>query len=127
MMAKYAWIVPTTTTTSKTKTNSKVQQYLWSQNNNNNNLIEVSHQTISPYHRPNDEESQDLLSLVPINSIKSILDNDGGMHRLFHHTIPRLPKIKKYYIFVIVPQGMFIDLDDPIEVAGRRISIYLEY
>ncbi|VEU41391.1 unnamed protein product [Pseudo-nitzschia multistriata] len=81
--------------------------------------------TISPYHK----------TAVPVPGIEtglvvSRLGAEGGMHRLFHHeiTLPGTPAgdsgaNPRYYLYVTVPSGMFIDLDDPFEAPqGGRIE-----
>jgi len=47
------------------------------------------------------------------------------MHRLFHHSFE--PTIESgedpiYFIYLVVPRGMFIDQDDPIEPAGGMMK-----
>jgi hypothetical protein len=49
------------------------------------------------------------------------------MHRLFHHSFEPTGTIDggedpTYFIYLVIPRGMFIDLDDPIEPAGGMMK-----
>jgi hypothetical protein len=134
-MAKFAWTVPTKTNAARI-TRYTVDQYFWSRDSEES-LLKLSSQTTSPYHRPshgsissNDVDSQNgsksattrTTSFRPVvSSVSSTLDRNGGMHRLLHHSVQLLPAMKTYYLFFVVPQGMFIDLDDPIHVPDGTI------
>jgi hypothetical protein len=70
---------------------------------------------ISPYHLSaiGDEER-----VVPLPS-SSALDPNGGMHRLLEHSLQLRSDIETFVLVVLVPQGMFIDLDDPLETGNN--------
>jgi hypothetical protein len=86
------------------------------------NELQTIHNPISPYHLSmiNDGDEQRLVSLPS----SSTLDPNGGMHRLLHHSIQLQSDVASTYVFVlVVPQGMFIDLDDPMETGKGLIAI----
>jgi hypothetical protein len=109
-LAAFAWMIPISPSST-----TKIQQYLYQ--SRNDNLLRSIRTTTSPFHHPKAEQSG-RLRLAP-SSIESSLHQDGGMHRLFQHSFKLLPGISSYFIFLIVPSGMFIDLDDPLEVDTR--------
>ena len=111
----------------------------------NNDMLQLQTiQTISPYHMYNNNNIKTTQMIVDDSSssssssssnilnststvVTSNLGRDGGMHRLFHHSFQPIPTddvnhndLKKisFYLFVTIPQGMFIDLDDPFEAAS---------
>jgi len=61
-------------------------------------------------------------------TIESQLSPTGGMHRLFHHDIQIDPSllatIHSFLLFITIPRGMFIDLDDAAEVPGLTWKIH---
>lgn len=66
----------------------------------------------SPYLLQQSEPSDDL-------SIVSQLSDSGGMHRLLRHQIQsKVESVKAYYVFLTVPNSMFVDLDDSHEGLG---------
>ncbi|KAG7341553.1 glycosylphosphatidylinositol-mannosyltransferase [Nitzschia inconspicua] len=75
----------------------------------------------SPYHLfANANGNQDGLMSSPSSSA---LGPNGGMHRLLHHSLPLRSGISSYYLYFVVPQGMFIDIDDPLETNSKTTAI----
>uniref|UniRef100_A0A7S4AVC3 Uncharacterized protein n=1 Tax=Pseudo-nitzschia australis TaxID=44445 RepID=A0A7S4AVC3_9STRA len=94
---------------------------------------------------PNTNESSPLF--VPIASkAVSHLGRDDGMHRLFHHSFPlHASKVEastdgttrsgrqqqrkhnlRYFLYVTLPSGMFIDLDNPFELPATTGKIQIQ-
>lgn len=144
--AKFSWIVsnsiiisPESTTRQETTSTTSLKQYMWTnqshyQQKDSNNEVKFQLQpiqTISPYHKLIVQSSMSMSNTVLPPMIATVeqnsyLDRDGGMHRLFHHSFqPIMPEdgmiddetIRSFYLFVNIPQGMFIDLDDPFEAS----------
>jgi solute carrier family 50 (sugar transporter) len=85
------------------------------------NSIQILEDSVSPYHLISlDDKPQQ--TLMPLAS-SSVLDANGGMHRLFHHSLPLVSGFSTYYLYFVVPQGMFIDLDDPLEASSGMTAI----
>jgi PIG-X / PBN1 len=109
-------------------------QYLWRRSSDGEYRLSAA-QTMSPYHRhsqslrpstpdPGGMNTVDISSQPPLMALEmeSRLDSDGGLHRLFHHSFPITNGNNEdvFLVFLVVPQGMFIDLDDPLEAPRLR-------
>lgn len=51
----------------------------------------------------------------------SILSQEGGMHRLMTSTIETQNETGFYYLLMIIPEGMFVDLDDFITLPTANL------
>ena len=145
LSAKFSWIVSNSimipsesTTRQETTSKTSLKQYMWTNQSHDRQKDSYNEvklqlqpiQTISPYHKAIVQSSMSMsmsnstLPIIATVEQNSYLDREGGMHRLFHHSFqPIIPDggidetKRSFYLFVIVPQGMFIDLDDPFEAA----------
>lgn len=109
-VAQFSWIVSKTAESLETPTST--DQYLWTTPVDGDKLQRDSVQTTTPYHKPDALSNSALIA----SKVDSHLGKDGGMHRLFHHRfLVNTNKDASYFLYVTIPQGMFIDLDDPIE------------
>jgi len=140
--AKFSWIISNSLASQSTRVpeiSTPLDQYLWTNQTNirqddNDNEVQSklkTIRTISPYHKVTVRSSMSNGTRGPVPLIaaaesNSFLGREGGMHRLFHHSfqpVVSLPDdvdmIKtSMYLLVNIPQGMFIDLDDPFEAAN---------
>lgn len=121
-------------------------QFLWRKTGMENHLDAVK--TISPYHRHSrslrssltdagsgkDRDVSMQPSLIPLE-LKATFDSGGGMHRRLHHSFPIVQEgvatdvsngKTTFFIFVVVPQGMFIDLDDPLEAVTLKAATVVD-
>jgi hypothetical protein len=111
-----------------------MEQYLWTTTggNRNGHFQRDPIQTTSPFHKtlsiqsPKENASQS--TPVTISKLNSHLGEDGGMHRLFHHSFQSFGgtsgsgEYSTYFLYLTIPNGMFIDLDDPIEATNGVIQ-----
>jgi len=124
--ARYSWVVSKPSELLVESTS--LEQHLWTFGDEDQ-LRKDPVQTVTPYHKtsiqqPTQNPSRSSSGIVA-SKLKSHLGRDGGMHRLFHHSFE--PTIESgedpiYFIYLVVPRGMFIDLDDPIEPAGGMMK-----
>ena len=92
------------------------KQFLWERSKEQTKL-----QTIDPATSPYliSAELSDSLS------IRSNLSSSGGMHRQLHHSLVIPDDYRVCYIFLTVPDGMFVDLDDAFEASsGATIRVH---
>jgi hypothetical protein len=143
--AKFSWIVSNSiiissesTTRQETTSKTSLKQYMWTNQSHDrqkdsSNEVKLQLQpiqTTSPYHKAIVQSSMSMsmsnstLPTIVTVEQNSYLDREGGMHRLFHHSFQPIisdrgidETKRSFYLFVIIPQGMFIDLDDPFEAA----------
>lgn len=113
-IARFSWIVSKTKESIETPTST--EQYLWTIPIGGERLQPDSVETTTPYHKTSAQSNPELIA----SEVGSHLGKDGGMHRLFHHRFSVLETTKDatYFLYVTIPQGMFIDLDDPIEATS---------
>jgi len=128
--AKFSWMV-SKTFESVVKSTS-IEQFLWesSTGDGNNQFQRVPTQTVTPYHKtrfqpPMQNSSQPIITIA--TKLDSHLSRDGGMHRLFYHKFQSFESNDgeddpNYLIYLTIPKGMFIDLDDPIESTTGSIQ-----
>lgn len=116
--AKFVWIV---SASNQNLDDSRIplKQYITAIGSDGSSGEYQPVQTITPYHKiafPSPETSDDSYITLPLGSS---LDPMGGMHRLFQHEflISAYPG-QKYFLYITIPKGMFIDLDDPLETSG---------
>jgi len=146
--AKFSWIISNSLASQSTrlpKMSTPLDQYLWTnqthdrQGDNVNELqlkLQTIH-TISPYHKVTVQSSMSMsngtrvhVPLIAVTEQNSFLGREGGMHRLFHHSFQPVVSLPddvdmtktSIYLLVNIPQGMFIDLDDPFEVKAANFK-----
>jgi hypothetical protein len=114
--AKHAWMVSKSTTAALANAG---QQFLYDASSSSS-FSPI--QTPSPFHLNGETtSSQQLFPLLA----DSELDPSGGMHRLLHHSMILDPVVSTYYLYVVVPSGMFVDLDDPLEVSTSTSQVWM--
>ena len=124
--ARFSWVVAKSLSASA----NQAEQHLWTipldgdydddvQEQNANRIQKHPAHTVTPYHKTTHHDFPMVAS-----KIDSHLGKDGGMHRLFHHRFEVLENTDTYFLYLTIPTGMFIDLDDPIEtMTGTLQSI----
>ena len=126
--AKFSWVVSNTTKSAVKSTS--IEQSLWKPGNRDQKELERKRvHTITPYHKTRLQPSiQNNFQPTPAIACKldSHLGENGGMHRLFHHSFQLLGSpttdYSTYFLYLTIPKGMFIDLDDPIEPTMGTIQ-----
>lgn len=120
-LANYSWTVADTTT-KKEADGAVVEQYLY----RNRNLGRVENES-SPFLLES--------TLSSSASLNSQLSLNGGMHRLWYQhlslqegelTLNDDDRSMNVYVFWTIPQGIFVDLDDPVESLVLSWSSSLE-
>jgi hypothetical protein len=115
-LARYSWML-LSYETKEEEEDSQPQQYLWKDDE-----LQERSTHLPPYlltdHEPTISTTRSNNNL----SIRSQLSPHGGMHRLWQHTIDHTDIIgltdkdaTRILVFLTIPQGMFVDLDDPLE------------
>ena len=85
------------------------KQYLWEKRKQETKL-----QTLYPTTFPYIIRAELSNSL----SIRSELSSSGGMHRQLRHSLKIADEYGVCYVFLTVPDGMFVDLDDAFEASS---------
>mmetsp|Transcript_4622 Transcript_4622/g.11110 ORF Transcript_4622/g.11110 Transcript_4622/m.11110 type:complete len:409 (+) Transcript_4622:108-1334(+) len=122
--ARFSWIVSKASSAST----NQAEQHLWTipldvDSDEHDDVQKVvgmqKHpvHTLTPYHKTAYHD----LPMVA-SKIDSHLGKDGGMHRLFHHRFEALENTDTYFLYLTIPTGMFIDLDDPIETTTGTLQ-----
>jgi len=97
------------------------KQFLWERNTDGSNTVDTKVQML-------DSQTFPYLigvELSPSISIHSELSALGGMHRRLRHNLGMTDDFSTCYIFVTVPDGMFVDLDDAFEASnGVNITVH---
>ena len=145
--AKFSWVISKAFVSGVESTTS-VEQYLWTttattggDGGNKDRFQKDPVQTLTPYHKAsrNTTSQQSTTTTTPFliaSKLDSHLGQEGGMHRLFHHSFQ--PTLKSssssssnggqeeedptYFLYLTIPKGMFIDLDDPIEATMGTVE-----
>eukprot|EP00531_Pseudo-nitzschia_arenysensis_P012572 CAMPEP_0116142468 /NCGR_PEP_ID=MMETSP0329-20121206/14926_1 /TAXON_ID=697910 /ORGANISM="Pseudo-nitzschia arenysensis, Strain B593" /LENGTH=391 /DNA_ID=CAMNT_0003637709 /DNA_START=84 /DNA_END=1259 /DNA_ORIENTATION=+ len=117
-IAQFSWVVPRPSLDSPKQ--ASVEQHLWKIPAGGVEFERHPVRTTTPYQKTSIESTP-----IMASKIDSHLGQDGGMHRLFHHRYELLGNTDEdstYFLYLIIPSGMFIDLDDPIEATTGTLQ-----
>ena len=123
--AQFSWVV--SKTSESAVRSASIEQYFWTIPAGGDRFERDLVQTVTPYHKPSVQNSSKSRRFIA-PKVDSHLGKDGGMHRLFRHRFRLLENSTGgeedpvYFLYLTIPQGMFIDLDDPIEIAQGTIQ-----
>jgi hypothetical protein len=94
----------------------QMKQFLWDHSKEEAEIQTLDRVT-SPYHM-----SAELSASL---SIHSDLSSSGGMHRLLRHSLEVTGAYSTCYVFLTIPDGIFVDLDDAFEGStGTQIVVH---